>query len=36
LVDSLELLAHVIHPDVYPLPDWVAQPVRLTRSLAVA
>jgi iron complex transport system substrate-binding protein len=36
LVDSLELLAHVIHPDVHPLPDWVAQPVRLTRALSVA
>lgn len=29
LVDSLELLAHVIHPEVHPLPDWVARPVRL-------
>ncbi|MEX2177509.1 MAG: cobalamin-binding protein [Gemmatimonadaceae bacterium] len=29
LVNSLELLAHVIHPDVHPLPDWVMPPVRL-------
>jgi len=27
LVDSLELLGHVIHPDVHPLPDWVQQPI---------
>ena len=26
LVDSLELLAHVIHPELHPLPDWVQQP----------
>lgn len=30
LVDSLELLAHVIHPRVHPLPDWVAPPIRIT------
>jgi iron complex transport system substrate-binding protein len=29
LVDSLELLAHVIHPDVFGLPEWVTPPVRL-------
>jgi iron complex transport system substrate-binding protein len=29
LVDSLELLAHVIHPDVFTLPAWVTPPVRL-------
>jgi iron complex transport system substrate-binding protein len=29
LVDSLELLAHVIHPEVHDLPDWVSAPVRL-------
>jgi iron complex transport system substrate-binding protein len=29
LVDSLELLAHVIHPDVHPLPTWVQQPIVL-------
>jgi iron complex transport system substrate-binding protein len=28
LVDSLELLAHVIHPELHPLPDWVATPLR--------
>jgi iron complex transport system substrate-binding protein len=32
LVDSLELLAHVIHPDACPLPEWVAQPIRLTEE----
>jgi len=29
LVDSLELLAHVIHPETNPLPEWVQTPVRL-------
>jgi iron complex transport system substrate-binding protein len=29
LVDSLELLAHVIHPQVHALPSWVAQPIPL-------
>jgi iron complex transport system substrate-binding protein len=29
LVDSLELLAHVIHPDMFALPQWVTPPVRL-------
>lgn len=29
LVDSLELLAHVIHPEVFTLPAWVTPPVRL-------
>lgn len=29
LVDSLELLAHVIHPDVHPLPEWVQKPIVL-------
>ena len=29
LVESLELLAHVIHPDVFDLPGWVTPPVRL-------
>ena len=32
LVDSLELLAHVIHPDLHPLPDWVMPPHRLQRT----
>jgi iron complex transport system substrate-binding protein len=29
LVDSLELLAHVIHPELHVLPSWVAGPVRI-------
>ena len=29
LVDSLELLAHVVQPDVNPLPEWVQPPLRL-------
>jgi iron complex transport system substrate-binding protein len=29
LVDSLELLAHVIHPSENPLPEWVQAPARL-------
>ena len=29
LVDSLELLAHLIHPDVHPLPSWVQKPIVL-------
>lgn len=29
LVDSLELLAHLIHPAECPLPEWVLQPVSL-------
>lgn len=29
LVDSLELLAHVIVPDVHPLPAWVQRPLTL-------
>lgn len=32
LVDSLELLAHVIHPELFDLPDWVTPPVRLDHS----
>jgi len=37
LVDSLELLAHVLHPDVHALPEWVLPPVRLAhRSPALA
>ena len=31
LVDSLELLAHVIHPDVHPLAEWLIPPFRLTQ-----
>lgn len=29
LVDSLELLAHLIHPGLHPLPDWVEPPIAL-------
>ena len=36
LVDSLELLAHVIHPDVHGLPEWVQQPVRLAEHAGEA
>ena len=32
LVDSLELLAHVIHPEVFGLPEWVTPPVRLEHA----
>ena len=28
LVDSLELLAHLVHPDLNPLPAWVLPPVQ--------
>jgi iron complex transport system substrate-binding protein len=35
LVDSLELLAHVIHPDVHPLPAWVRPPLRLAEHVEV-
>lgn len=31
LVDSLELLAHLIHPDVHPLHEWLMAPLRLTQ-----
>lgn len=31
LVDSLELLAHVIHPDVHPFQEWLVPPLRLTQ-----
>jgi iron complex transport system substrate-binding protein len=30
LVDSLELLAHALHPDVHPLPNGLARPVSAT------
>ena len=33
LVDSLELLAHVIHPDVHPLAEWLIPPLRLTQPV---
>ena len=34
LVDSLELLAHLIHPDVHPLPSWVQKPIALREPAA--
>jgi iron complex transport system substrate-binding protein len=35
LVDSLELLAHVIHPDIHALPEWVSQPIRLVEHTSL-
>ena len=35
LVDSLELLAHLIHPDVHPLADWLIPPLYLAKDLSV-
>lgn len=32
LVESLELLGHVIHPEIHALPDWVQPPIRLTQT----
>ena len=32
LVDSLELLAHVVHPDVQPLEPWLTPPLRYVES----
>ncbi len=32
LVDSLEILAHALYPEVHPLPDGLPQPVRVTAS----
>jgi iron complex transport system substrate-binding protein len=34
LVDSLELLAHLIHPDVHALPSWVQKPIALREPAA--
>jgi iron complex transport system substrate-binding protein len=34
LVDSLEMLAHTLHPDVHPLPAGLPNPRRLERALA--
>ncbi len=33
LVDSLEMLAHVLHPSVHPLPDGLAAPITVTGTL---
>ncbi len=30
LVDSLEILAHALHPEVYPLPAGLPRPVRVS------
>ena len=35
LVDSLELLAHVMHPDLHPLHDWLLPPVRLGEHMSI-
>lgn len=35
LVDSLELLAHVLHPALYPLPRWVASPLTVSAHAGV-
>jgi iron complex transport system substrate-binding protein len=32
LVDSLEILAHTLHPDVQPLPDGLPRPLRVGRA----
>ena len=32
LVDSLELLAYVVHPDIHPLPAHVLAPIRLNQQ----
>ena len=36
LVDSLELLAHVIDEQTHPLPEWVQRPVRVARPHATS
>lgn len=36
LVDSLELLAHVIGPESTPLPEWVSPPVRLAEHVGAS
>jgi len=35
LVDSLEILAHTLHPDVHPLPAELPPPVRVNNSAVV-
>ena len=32
IVDSLEMLAHTLHPEVYPLPDGLPHPVCVNGS----
>ncbi|OWK41263.1 cobalamin-binding protein [Fimbriiglobus ruber] len=36
LVDSLEILAHTLHPDVHPLPDGLPEAVRFTRDALIS
>lgn len=36
LVDSLEILAHLLHPDVHPLPAGLPQPCLLKQALTVS
>lgn len=36
LVDSLELLAHVIHPELNAVPEWVNPPVRIDAPAQVS
>jgi iron complex transport system substrate-binding protein len=35
LVDSLEILAHTLHPEVHPLPNGLPPPVRVNNSAVV-
>jgi iron complex transport system substrate-binding protein len=35
LVDSLEILAHTLHPDVHPLPSELPRPARVNNSAVV-
>lgn len=35
LVDSLEILAHTLHPDVHPLPAGLPPPIRVNNSAVV-
>jgi len=32
LVDSLEILAHTLHPEVHPLPEGLPRPIRVNRQ----
>ena len=36
LVDSLEILAHTLHPEVHPLPTALPRPVRVTHARVAA
>jgi iron complex transport system substrate-binding protein len=35
LVDSLEILAHTLHPEVHPLPNGLPPPLRVNNSAVV-